>query len=216
MCHTAPYYFFGKDPTFALFCAFRSASTARQQNAWFYDGGGQEMMNEFARSTNLYASRRQYRRPDGRLVPQGDQDRRRISRASRFRIGGWAGKTLPSSASCRSRSLAATSIRRWRRAPSTPPNGSVPMTMRSSASTRSPSTTIIRAGGRAARRCILLQSRQMGCAAESLQGAAARRCGYAKSTCRRDTMPQPQALQAPGGRPGRSCARSARPSWKPV
>ena len=42
-----------------------------------------------------------------------------------------------SSASCRSSSPAATSIRRWRRAPSTRPSGSVPTTTRSSASTRS-------------------------------------------------------------------------------
>ena len=67
-----------------------------------------------------------------------------------MRIGGWAGKTLGKLGLSRSRSPAATSIRRWRRAPSTPPSGSVPMTTRSSASTRSRSSTTIRAGGRAA------------------------------------------------------------------
>ena len=70
----------------------------------------------------------------------------------KMRIGGFAGKVhRPSSAWCRSRSPAATSIRRWKRARSTRPNGSAPMTTRSSASTRSRRTTTIRAGGKAAR-----------------------------------------------------------------
>ena len=39
-CHTAAYYYVGKDPTLALFCAVPFGLNARQQNAWFYDGGG--------------------------------------------------------------------------------------------------------------------------------------------------------------------------------
>ena len=31
-CHTAPYYFFGKDPTFAFACAIPFGLSARQQN----------------------------------------------------------------------------------------------------------------------------------------------------------------------------------------
>ena len=50
----------------------------------------------------------------------------------KFRVGGFAGQVLPSWAWCRSRSPAATSTRHWRRAPSTPPNGSAPTTTRSS------------------------------------------------------------------------------------
>ena len=45
MGHTAPYYYFGKDPTFAfgtLGCA--SAANTRQNNAWWYFGGGAEAM----------------------------------------------------------------------------------------------------------------------------------------------------------------------------
>src|SRR3954471_8297882 len=38
--HTAPYYFFGKDPTFAFACAIPFGMNARQQNAWMYHGGG--------------------------------------------------------------------------------------------------------------------------------------------------------------------------------
>ena len=69
----------------------------------------------------------------------------------KFRVGGFAGLILSASASCRSRSPAATSIRRSRRARSTPASGSVRTTTRSSASTRSPSTTTIPAGGKARR-----------------------------------------------------------------
>ena len=86
---------------------------------------------------HLQPARRQHRRADGRLVPQGDQGGRRPERPEvahrRLRRPG-DGR---SSAWCRSRSPAATSIRRWRRAPSTRPNGSAPTTTRSSASTRS-------------------------------------------------------------------------------
>ena len=57
----------------------------------------------------------------------------------------------PNSAACRSCSARPTSIRRWKRARSTPPSGSAPMTTRSSASTRSRSTTTLPVGGRAAR-----------------------------------------------------------------
>ena len=45
--HTAPYYFFGKDPTFAFACAIPFGLNARQQNAWMYHGGGLELMREF-------------------------------------------------------------------------------------------------------------------------------------------------------------------------
>ena len=35
MCHTAPYYYFGKDPTFAFGTAVPFGLNSRQQNAWF-------------------------------------------------------------------------------------------------------------------------------------------------------------------------------------
>jgi TRAP-type mannitol/chloroaromatic compound transport system substrate-binding protein len=53
-CHTAAYYYIGKDPTFALFCAVPFGLNGRQQNAWFYDGDGLKLMNEFTRKYNLY------------------------------------------------------------------------------------------------------------------------------------------------------------------
>src|SRR5271154_454431 len=52
--HTAPYYFFDKDPTFAFACAVPFGLNARQQNAWMYHGGGLELMREFMRGYNVY------------------------------------------------------------------------------------------------------------------------------------------------------------------
>src|SRR5216684_1830390 len=47
MCHTASYYYFGKDPTFAFGCAVPFGLNARMENAWMYFGGGMELMNYF-------------------------------------------------------------------------------------------------------------------------------------------------------------------------
>ena len=46
MGHSAMYYYIGKDPTWALFCAVPFGLNGRQQNAWFYDGDGLKLMNE--------------------------------------------------------------------------------------------------------------------------------------------------------------------------
>ena len=123
---------------------------ARQQNAWMYHGGGLRADARVLQGLQHHQlPGGQHRRADGRLVPQGDQDRRRPQGPQdahrRLRRRGAAA----SSAWCRSRSPAATSIPRWRRARSTRPNGSVRTTTRSSASTRSPSTTTTPAGGKA-------------------------------------------------------------------
>src|SRR3569833_278576 len=52
-CHTAAYYYVGKDPTFPLFCAVPFGLNARQQNARFYDGGAQKLMDEFTKKFNV-------------------------------------------------------------------------------------------------------------------------------------------------------------------
>ena len=54
MGHTASYYYIGKDPTWALFCAVPFGLNARQQNAWFYEGDGQKLINEFGKKFNIY------------------------------------------------------------------------------------------------------------------------------------------------------------------
>ncbi|WP_376959920.1 TRAP transporter substrate-binding protein [Azospirillum sp. A26] len=45
--HTCGYYYVGKDPTFAFDTAIPFGPNARQQNAWFQYGGGQEVMRTF-------------------------------------------------------------------------------------------------------------------------------------------------------------------------
>jgi TRAP-type mannitol/chloroaromatic compound transport system substrate-binding protein len=51
--HTAPYYFFGKDPTFAFACAIPFGLNDRQQNAWMYHGGGRQLYNDFLKEYNI-------------------------------------------------------------------------------------------------------------------------------------------------------------------
>jgi TRAP-type mannitol/chloroaromatic compound transport system substrate-binding protein len=53
MGHTATYYHFGKEPTFALGCAVPFGLNSRAQNAWFYYGGGIDLMNNFYKKFNM-------------------------------------------------------------------------------------------------------------------------------------------------------------------
>jgi len=53
MGHTASYYYFGKDPTFAFDCAVPFGLTSRQQTAWIEQGGGRELMREFFKGHGL-------------------------------------------------------------------------------------------------------------------------------------------------------------------
>src|SRR2546423_2180103 len=52
MGHSAQYYYIGKDPTWALFCATPFGLNARQQNAWFYHGDGQKLIDDFGAKFN--------------------------------------------------------------------------------------------------------------------------------------------------------------------
>ena len=67
---------------------------ARQQNAWFYDGDGQKLMVDFSRKFNAYPL------VGGNTGAQmGGWFRKEIKTVEdlnglKFRIGGWAGKTL--------------------------------------------------------------------------------------------------------------------------
>jgi TRAP-type mannitol/chloroaromatic compound transport system substrate-binding protein len=51
--HTASYYFFGKDPTFAFGCAVPFGMNGRQQNAWMLHGGGRQLFNDFLKEYNI-------------------------------------------------------------------------------------------------------------------------------------------------------------------
>jgi TRAP-type mannitol/chloroaromatic compound transport system substrate-binding protein len=52
MCHTASYYFVGKDLTFGFDAGVPFGLTARQQNAWMLQGGGLQLMREFMADYN--------------------------------------------------------------------------------------------------------------------------------------------------------------------
>jgi TRAP-type mannitol/chloroaromatic compound transport system substrate-binding protein len=92
--HTAMYYYNGKDPTWALFCAVPFGLNTRQQNAWFYEGDGMKLMNDFGKKYNVYSL------VAGNTGAQmGGWFRKEIKTVDdlnglKFRIGGWAGKTL--------------------------------------------------------------------------------------------------------------------------
>ncbi len=94
MCHTASYYYFGKDPTFAFGTAVPFGLNTRQQNAWMYFGGGMDLMNDFYKKFNIYAM------PAGNTGCQmGGWFRKEIKEVSdlnglKMRIGGFAGTVL--------------------------------------------------------------------------------------------------------------------------
>ncbi len=94
MCHTASYYYFGKDPTFAFGCAVPFGLNARMENAWMYFGGGMELMNDFYKKFNIIAF------PAGNTGAQmGGWFRKEIKTVAdlkglKMRIGGFAGTVL--------------------------------------------------------------------------------------------------------------------------
>jgi len=51
--HTAAYYYFGKDQTFAFGTNIPFGLNSRQQYAWYTHGGGLELMREFYREYNI-------------------------------------------------------------------------------------------------------------------------------------------------------------------
>ena len=55
MGQTAAYYFFGKDPTFALATAVPFGLNTRQMNAWLTQAGGEQMLNDFLKNYNVHA-----------------------------------------------------------------------------------------------------------------------------------------------------------------
>ncbi|MFO1412474.1 MAG: TRAP transporter substrate-binding protein [Burkholderiales bacterium] len=93
-CHTAPYYYFGKDPTFAFACAIPFGMNARQQNAWMYHGGGLALTREFLANYNIINF------PAGNTGAQmGGFFRKEIKTVAdmkglKMRIGGFAGAVL--------------------------------------------------------------------------------------------------------------------------
>src|SRR5471030_1593410 len=54
MGHTASYYFFGKDPTFALGTVVPFGLNTRQMDAWVTQGGGEALLNDFYKGYNIF------------------------------------------------------------------------------------------------------------------------------------------------------------------
>ena len=112
------------------------------------EGGGTDLLNEFYRKLqHLQRLRRQYRGADGRLVPQGDQDRRR-PQGLKMRIGGFAGKVIAKLGVVPQQIAGGDIYPALEKGTIDAASGSAPMTTRSSASTRSPSTITTPAGGK--------------------------------------------------------------------
>jgi TRAP-type mannitol/chloroaromatic compound transport system substrate-binding protein len=94
MAHTASYYYWGKDAAFALGTAIPFGLNARGMNAWYYQGGGIDLMNTF------YAKQGLYSLPGGNTGAQmGGWWRKEINSAAdlagvKMRIGGMGGKVM--------------------------------------------------------------------------------------------------------------------------
>ena len=94
MAHTAPYYFVGKDETFAIGCAIPFGLNSRQMTAWMYEGNGLKLMREF------YAQYKIINFPGGNTGAQmGGWYRKPIKsladmKGLKMRIGGFAGKVI--------------------------------------------------------------------------------------------------------------------------
>jgi len=92
--HTATYYYFGKDPAFALGTSVCFGMNTRQNNAWYYFGGGREAMEPLFKDYGCIAI------PAGNTGCQmGGWYRKEIKsvadlKGMKMRIGGMAGLIL--------------------------------------------------------------------------------------------------------------------------
>jgi TRAP-type mannitol/chloroaromatic compound transport system substrate-binding protein len=94
MAHTTLYYYWGKDTAYALGTAIPFGLNARMQNAWYYQGNGNTLVNEFLATQGLYGM------PAGNTgVQMGGWFRKEINtvddlKGLKMRIGGLAGKIM--------------------------------------------------------------------------------------------------------------------------
>ncbi|MES2354520.1 MAG: TRAP transporter substrate-binding protein [Pseudomonadota bacterium] len=94
VAHTAPYYFFGKDETFALDCAVPFGLNSRQMSAWMYEGNGLKLFRNFYKNYNIVNL------PLGNTGAQmGGWFKKEIKsladiKGLKFRMGGFGGKIV--------------------------------------------------------------------------------------------------------------------------
>lgn len=92
--HTAPYYYFGKDDTFAIGTAIPFGLNSRQLTSWYYEGNGLKLFREFYNQYNIVNF------PGGNTGAQmGGWFRKEVKTVAdlkglKFRVGGFAGKVL--------------------------------------------------------------------------------------------------------------------------
>lgn len=92
--HTAPYYFFGKNPVFAISGAIPFGMNSRQLTAWMVDGRGQKLMRDFYAKYNIVNFL------GGNTGAQmGGWFRKEVKspadiKGLKFRVGGFAGRVI--------------------------------------------------------------------------------------------------------------------------
>jgi TRAP-type mannitol/chloroaromatic compound transport system substrate-binding protein len=94
MCHTAAYYYVGKDPTFAFGTAVPFGLNSRMQTSWLQVGGGAELFNEFLKGYNVIGFA-----AGNTGCQMGGWFRKELKEPSdlsglKMRIGGFAGRVL--------------------------------------------------------------------------------------------------------------------------
>ncbi|EYD74447.1 TRAP transporter solute receptor, unknown substrate 6 [Rubellimicrobium mesophilum DSM 19309] len=93
-CHTVSYYYWGKDPAWAVPAAIPFSLDARGMNAWHYHGGGIDLANQFYAKQGLIGF------PGGNTgVQMGGWFRKEINTVAdlqglKMRIGGFAGSIM--------------------------------------------------------------------------------------------------------------------------
>jgi len=123
--HTAGYYFYGKDPTFAFCCAVPFGLNARQQNAWMMQGGGLELMRDFLKDYNIINF------PAGNTGAQmGGFFRKEINtvedlKGLKLRVGGFAGTVLARLGAVPQQIAGSDVLPRWRSTTTTRAGGRV-------------------------------------------------------------------------------------------
>ncbi|MDO9296025.1 TRAP transporter substrate-binding protein [Bradyrhizobium sp.] len=92
--HTASYYYFGKDPTFTFGSAVPFGPNQRLNQAWYMQGGGKELLNDFFKGFNVHSLL-----AGNTGAQMGGWFRKEIKtvddlKGLKFRIGGFAGRVM--------------------------------------------------------------------------------------------------------------------------